>query len=515
MSYAQYGLIEASDYNGLVGTNPNTTSGKLNTVWSTGGNSAGYGQTALATVAVGQTVGAAEWANLTTTTTNIASHQGTSITSVTTPAVGDTVTYVAAIPTNLTTVYTNRLNAASQGSAGTNSAALGTSFDSNALFTLTASFANGDAARYFFNAGGQISFNCSPPANVSAPDAIFNGLASNVGTVFISAPNSGTANIAGNTFSGITKLGGGGLSAPTISTNSGYYGLSTSNTTVFTQISGDGGPYTNSSINFIAKTNGVQGSNSDNGNVITVYSTWAISPSGTPVSGGATTIITVRYPSSTYIANTWGTVATTASVVGSNTGVTTTTTTTTAAPTTTTTTTTTGPYSYVSEYGGELDATAGFGNPAGASVKVTITGGFTGTITSGIGSFTPDFTPQKWIDPTSAASGVYAGLYVRATGTYSLNVTGSVSSAELYGPGVTPVVQNVPGTASGSVTSSWVLLSTAAADPDGWVVAAQASSSGATAGGSWNMTVEIATDSGGTNVVASALFLFFGIGSSN
>jgi len=332
MSYAQYGLIEASDYNGLVGTNPNTTSGKLNTVWSTGGNSAGYGQTALATVAVGQTVGAAEWANLTTTTSNIASHQGTSITSVTTPAVGDTVTYVAAIPTNLTTVYTNRLNAASQGSAGTNSAALGTSFDSNAVFTFTATFANGDAARYFFNAGGQISFNCSPPANVSAPDAIFNGLASNVGTVFISAPNSGTANIAGNTFSGITKLGGGGLSAPTISTNSGYYGLSTSNTTVFTQISGDGGPYTNSSINFIAKTNGVQGSNGDNGNVITVYSTWTISPSGTPVSGGATTIITVRYPSSTYIANTWGTVATTASVVGSNTGVTTTTTTTTAAP---------------------------------------------------------------------------------------------------------------------------------------------------------------------------------------
>jgi hypothetical protein len=172
-------------------------------------------------------------------------------------------------------------------------------------------------------------------------------------------------------------------------------------------------------------------------------------------------------------------------------------------------------YAYVSEYGGELDAAAGSGNPAGASVKVTITGGFTGTILAGVGSFAPDYTPQKWIDPTSAASGVYAGLYVRATGTYSLNVTGSVSSAELYGPGVTPVVQNVPGTASGSVTSSWVLLSTAAADPDGWVVAAQASSSGATAGGSWNMTVEIATDSGGTNVVASALFLFFGIGSSN
>ena len=331
MSYAQYGLIEASDYNGLVGTNPNTSSGKLNTVWSTGGNSAGYGQTALTTVAVGDLVSAAEWANLTNKTSNIASHQGTTITSVTTPAVGDLVTYVAAIPTNLTTVYTSRLNAVSQGSAGTNSAALGTSFNSNAVFTFTATFANGDAARYFFNAGGQIALNCYHPTG-SAPDNIFNGLASNVGTVFISAPNSGTANIVGNSYSGITKLGGGGLSSPTISTNSGYYGLTTSNTTVFTQISGDGGAYTNSSIDFVAKTNGVQGSNGDNGNVVTIYSTWTASPSGTTISGGSTTSIAVRYPSSTYIANTWGTVATTASVVGSNTGVTTTTTTTTAAP---------------------------------------------------------------------------------------------------------------------------------------------------------------------------------------
>jgi len=170
-------------------------------------------------------------------------------------------------------------------------------------------------------------------------------------------------------------------------------------------------------------------------------------------------------------------------------------------------------YAYVSQYGGEFNAFGSGGSPAGGSVKITIAGGFTTTyVTSG--SFTPDYTPQKWIDPTSAASGVYAGLYVRATGTYSLNVTGSVSSATVYGPGVTPVVQNVPGTASGSVTSSWVLLSTAAADPDGWVVSAQASSSGATAGGSWNMTLEIATDSGGANVVTSALFLY-GVGSSN
>jgi len=64
MSYAQFGSIQATDYNNLVGTNPNTASGRLNTVWSTGGTTAGYGQTALATVATGDAILASSWANL-------------------------------------------------------------------------------------------------------------------------------------------------------------------------------------------------------------------------------------------------------------------------------------------------------------------------------------------------------------------------------------------------------------------------------------------------------------------
>ena len=69
MTYAQYGTVEATDFNTLVGTNPNTTSGKLNTVWSTGGTNAGYGQTAVATVSAGNTVTATgQWANLVTYT---------------------------------------------------------------------------------------------------------------------------------------------------------------------------------------------------------------------------------------------------------------------------------------------------------------------------------------------------------------------------------------------------------------------------------------------------------------
>ena len=120
MSYAQFGLIQASDFNTLAGGNPTTTSGTINAVWATGGTNAGYGQTAVANVSAGGTVTASDWANVVNNTANSASHQGTSITSVTAPSSGGTVTYLSAVPTNLTTIYTSRLNAASQGSTSAN-----------------------------------------------------------------------------------------------------------------------------------------------------------------------------------------------------------------------------------------------------------------------------------------------------------------------------------------------------------------------------------------------------------
>ena len=54
MAYIQFGLIEASDYNNMVGGNPTTTPNTLNTVWATGGGQAGYGQISISNVAIGQ-----------------------------------------------------------------------------------------------------------------------------------------------------------------------------------------------------------------------------------------------------------------------------------------------------------------------------------------------------------------------------------------------------------------------------------------------------------------------------
>ena len=314
MTYASGSTILAADYNGLVGTNPNTASGTLNTVWATGGTTAGYGQTALATVSTGDSILASSWANLVNRTANAATHQGTSITSVTAPSTGGVITYLSAIPTNLSTIYSSRLNAATQGSTTSNTVTTASTWSSVATFTQTVTFANGDAARYFFNSGGQLAMTCSHPAG-SGINLLLNNLASNVGTVVLSAMSSGTATIGGTSYNGVTRIGGGG-NAPTIATNSGYYAWTTSNANVYYQTASTGpSGYLSTNINIFAKTNGTVGSNGDVGNVITITTVWDEIPNGLVVSSGSVTTLTVRPPEQTNIANTWGTISLAGSVV--------------------------------------------------------------------------------------------------------------------------------------------------------------------------------------------------------
>lgn len=317
MTYAQYGLIEATDYNTtILGTSPGTTANRLNTVWAVGGSNAGYGQTAIANVTVGTTVTAAQWNTVINTTSNIASHQGSSITSVAARVIGGTITHVTAIPTNLTTVYNNRLNAVSQGSTSANVVTRGSSWNQALTFTHTITFTSGDAARYFFNSGGQIAMTVSHPAG-SGINGTFSGLASNIGTVVLSAPTSGSITVSAVSYNGVTKIGGGGNS-PTISPNNGYFALTTSNANVFTQLASGGYyGYNNSFIRFIVKSNGTQGSNSDAGSIITIYTIWDEVPDGQNVSSGSVTTCTIRPPSTSYIANTWGSIGLSGAVSGS------------------------------------------------------------------------------------------------------------------------------------------------------------------------------------------------------
>lgn len=316
MTYAAGGSIQASDYANLIGSG--ATANTLNAVWSTGGGSAGYGQTALSGVTAGNSVQAAEWANLVNRTANSASHQGSSITSVTAPASGGAIAYLSAVPTNLQTIYANRLNAAGVGTTTANVVNRGTTWADGVTFSYTATFANGDAARYFFNAGGSLKVTCSHANNAAGINLTYNQLASNVGTIVVSSPSSGSITVAGASYNGVTKIGGGGTPVST-ATNQGYYGLSTAalNTNIIFQQTQDSGVYGLAYITVYANTNGTVGSNSDRGNVLRVDVVWDnVGGANNTVGTGSTTTLTIQYPSTTVLSNTWGTVTLTGTQSG-------------------------------------------------------------------------------------------------------------------------------------------------------------------------------------------------------
>ena len=314
MTWAAGGLVQATDLNTMLGGNPTTTTNTLNATWATGGSQAGYGQTAVANVAAGDVVSATPWNGLFYNTGNAASHQGTSITSISNVSSSNVVTFYSAAQTNLNSIYAARGNAASQGSTTSNAVTTASTWTSTATFTQTVSFANGDAARYFFNAGGQIKMTASHPNVTAGVNQALSNLCSAVGTVVISGQNSGARTIAGTSYNGVTKVGGSG-STQTLSTNSGYFGLTTGNTTIFDQNSADS-PYTaNIDLVYIAKTTAATGSNGDNGNVISVFTVLRESGANGTVGTGTVVTCTVTPPATTYIANTSGTITLAGSVV--------------------------------------------------------------------------------------------------------------------------------------------------------------------------------------------------------
>ena len=411
MTYAQYGKIEASDYNTtLVSTNPSAVANRLNTVWAIGNNNAGYGQTGVGSVSVGNKVNHSEWDTLIGTTSNVATHQGSSITSVTQPAAGDKITYNSAIATNLVTIYSNRLNASVQGTSTSNTVTYGSTWNNSLLFTHTATFANGDAARYFFNSGGQFYIQCIHPTSGAAIDILLNGLASNVGNIYLSSPTTGSITIVGNSFNGITKIGGGGNS-PTISTNTGYYALTTSNAVVFTQTATASSTY----IEITAKSNGTQGSYNDAGNELTFYTLWQQVPAFNDAQIGTQTNLYVLYPETTNISNTWGTVSLTGSVTASS--LTTTTTTTTS--TTTTTTTTASPFSF------SVSPTSWTWTISPQTTTTTTTAGPTTTTTSsGTLGFVGGSSPYSYANDGFAVGSALT-LSFNSNGTVTMNDQGT------------------------------------------------------------------------------------------
>ena len=323
MTYVSGGLIQATDYNGFVST---TANANVNDIWGAGSSDKGYGQTALSTVSTGGTVTATQWASLVNTISSMASHQGTTITARTAPVVGDTITILNALNTDLTNLTTNRGNAAARGTqygtfSGTISKTTATGSGSTPwtiTFTHTITFASANAARYFFNAGGMIKWETNKSSTGTEADDEWNDLANTlVGDIYITG-GTATQTIAGQAYTGTTKIGGTGT--PTIlTTTTGWYDLTTSDTNIYRQFA-DTAPYTGQYINIAARTAG-------SGTQLVLTTTW-VDPGGSTVgstdaiTGGSgtaspatsitgtapTTLVTYFPPSSSFLTSaSWGT----------------------------------------------------------------------------------------------------------------------------------------------------------------------------------------------------------------
>ena len=239
MTYRKDGLVQAADYNTYVGVDPSSSSTGFNAVYATGSGRSGYGQTFVPRVLLNAKVTAAEWRTLISGMVTLANHQGTTIDSMILPSTNDVIAAISTtnlpvaslLESNLARLYNNRNNAAAQGISVPNIITATQSFSESLIFTHTVTFDSGDKARYFFNAGGQISLSFSHPTGTGM-NQLWNNLASACGKLTLSTQSDGEITIAGNSYTGLTRTNGTGTPSILL-TNSGYHSLSATNKTLF------------------------------------------------------------------------------------------------------------------------------------------------------------------------------------------------------------------------------------------------------------------------------------------
>ncbi len=315
MAFSANGLIDAASFNNLA---TNSSSGaSVNSLYNTGTGMYGYGQLSpIANVALGDIVTSSQWTSLNTRITAMGNHQGTGLGLLPSTAVNSLITYDADYPNNIALLKTRALYAVAQGTTSSVTTQCTSTWSNSCTFTQTITFSSGDAARYFFNSGGPLKFTFSSPIGPSyTVNYVMNKLAEDAGTLVLSAPSSGKTVIAITDYNGITQKNS---QAPPVilDANKGYYGLTTSYSTVFKQLARFGiVTYTGSFIKVDMKTNGPVGSNQDNGNIITVTILWDEVPNGLTVNAGTSVTCIVVPPSTTYLNNVWGTPTVTGSFV--------------------------------------------------------------------------------------------------------------------------------------------------------------------------------------------------------
>lgn len=262
MAYVKNSTILASDLNTFLA--------QTRAIYGVGSGDSGYGQTAITQpdVAVGDIIRGTHWANMRNMLAVCLNHQAGSL-PVTLPpanllAVPETIfAHETDAPSSnaydvnghITTATAQRLIAGPTSMTVTNNAhtvTRSTNWNANISTTVDVGFGSEDAARYFFNSGGQIRLVMANPNGSSSQDVSWrNVLASQIGTFTLSAhssANSGTTNYS--------------------SSSVGFYEIATTATTVLSALNVGGGAYAANDVIITAQVLNRTGTRGGNGNTI-------------------------------------------------------------------------------------------------------------------------------------------------------------------------------------------------------------------------------------------------------
>lgn len=295
MTYAKYGLIQASDFN--------TLQASLDAFWDVGSGSYGYGQSYNVVKVLGDDVVAVDWQQLRTYILNGGNHQGTILSPMNAVTPYNKVEVINNIANNIAVLSDNRMNASTQGSVQFETYTNIIQWKEYIKFTWTVNFGSHNAVRYFFNCGGQIGFSAYHPAgSVYDIDQLISDLCSDLGTLWVSSPGGfgipTPVKLSGGTFRGVERIGGGGIAV--INHTNGFYSYNPSPKQLIV-LRSDFYYYLYDTGTYLQITGAYDG----NGEL-----TFEILIDEVPgtlfVTGGTMTTLHYKPPSTNYLNNSWG-----------------------------------------------------------------------------------------------------------------------------------------------------------------------------------------------------------------
>lgn len=274
MTYSAGSLIVATDYMGLRGSKAPSVAyssqveatNKLAALIGVGYGSRGYGQTSTSfpAVATSDLITASQWNSLFSVLQTLNTHTGSSLSLPPSVSVGSTILAYDGtggrpnVPTAVTTLDGNRLTAslAQMTLSSALSSVRTTPWNTTVYHEFTATFSSEDAARYFFNSGGEIRFSASKTTVTSDPlNNAITQLLIDMGTIKFGANST-------------TYTGTGGVFPAVI----GYYQLTGTYQTVFYHA----GPisYSAPTYTITARAESIAGSNGGNGSLLRFRATF-------------------------------------------------------------------------------------------------------------------------------------------------------------------------------------------------------------------------------------------------